>query len=114
MAQKPLPKELKRKERKTRMYKIYDSKHQLHRFIGDGIEITHLYRTLVLNKLAHSDYVLDFPLGINKTYMLVVDNSKMINGLPTIWLSSDLMGILQDVYNCGIEEESATIIEREK
>lgn len=96
------------------MYKIYDSTHKLHRFIGDGIEITHLYRTLVLNKLVHSDYVLDFPFGINKTYMLVVDNSKMINDLPTIWLSSDLMGILQDIYNCGVREEIATIIEIEK
>lgn len=46
--------------------------------------------------------------------MLVVDNSKIINGLPTIYLSSDLMGILQDVYNCGSQEESAAIIEREK
>lgn len=45
--------------------------------------------------------------------MLVVDNSKMINGLPTIWLSCDLMGILQDVYNCGLREEKATIIESE-
>lgn len=96
------------------MYKIYDSAHHAHRFIGDGIEITHLYRTLILNKLVHSDYVLDFPFGIDKTYMLVVDNSKIINGLPTIYLSSDLMGILQDVYNCGSQEESATIIEREK
>lgn len=92
------------------MYKIYDRKHQYHRFIGDGIEITHLYKILVQNELVHSDYVLDFPFGINKTYMLVVDNSKIINGLPTIWLSSDLMGILQDVYNCGLEKESATII----
>ena len=96
------------------MYKIYDSERQQHRFIGDGIEITHLFRTLVQNKLVHSDYVLDFPFGINKTYMLVVDNSKIINGLPTIWLSSDLMGILQDVYDCGVQEEIAEIIEREK
>lgn len=96
------------------MYKIYDSEHQQHRFIGDGIEITHLYRTLVINKLVNSDYVLDFPFGINKTYMLVVDNLKIINGLPTIRLSCDLMGILQDVYNCGLREERATIIENEK
>jgi hypothetical protein len=95
------------------MYKIYDREYKCHRFIGDGIEITHLYRTLVLNKLVNSDYVLDFPFGIDKTYMLVVDNSKMINGLPTIWLSSDLMGILQDVYNCGLREEIATIVENE-
>lgn len=95
------------------MYKIYDRKYQQHRFIGDGVEITHLYTTLVKNKLVHSDYVLDFPFGINKAYMLVVDNSKIINGLPTIWLSSDLMGILQDVYNCGVREEIATIIESE-
>lgn len=93
------------------MYKICDRKYQQHRFIGDGVEITHLYTTLVKNKLVHSDYVLDFPFGINKAYMLVVDNSKIINGLPTIWLSSDLMGILQDVYNCGVREEIATIIE---
>ena len=93
------------------MYKIYDRKYQQHRFIGDGVEITHLYTTLVKNKLVHSDYVLDFPFGINKAYMLVVDNSKIINGLPTIWLSSDLMGILQDVYNCGVREEIATIVE---
>lgn len=95
------------------MYKIYDRKYHQHRFIGDGVEITHLYTTLVKNKLVHSDYVLDFPFGINKAYMLVVDNSKIINGLPTIWLSSDLMGILQDVYNCGVREEIATIIESE-
>lgn len=96
------------------MYKIYDKKYQHHLFIGDGIEIMHLYRNLVQNKLAHSDYVLDFIFGINKTYMLVVDNSKIINGLPTIWLSSDLIGILQDVYNCGVRGEIATIIESEK
>ena len=96
------------------MYKIYDRKYQQHMFIGDGVEMTHLYRTLVQNKLVHSDYVLDFPFGINKTYMLIVDNSKIINGLPTIKLSSDLMGILQDIYNCGVREEIATIIEREK
>lgn len=95
------------------MYKIYDRKYQQYRFIGDGVEITHLYTSLVKNKLVHSDYVLDFPFGINKTYMLVVDNSKIINGLPTIWLSSDLMGILKDVYNCGVREEIATIIESE-
>lgn len=96
------------------MYKIYDGKYQQHRFIGDGVEMTHLYRTLVQNKLVHSDYVLDFPFIIGKTYMLVVDNSKIINGLPMIWLSSDLMGILQDVYNCGVREEITTIIENEK
>lgn len=45
--------------------------------------------------------------------MLVVDNSKVINGLSTICLSCDLMGILQDVYNCGVREEIATIIESE-
>lgn len=95
------------------MYKIYDRKYQQHRFIGDGVEITHLYTTLVKNKLVHSDYVLDFPFGINKAYMLIVDNSKIINGLPTIWLSSDLTGILQDVYNCGVRKEIATIIESE-
>ena len=44
------------------MYKIYDSKHQLDRFIGDGVEITYLYRTLIKIKLVHSDYILDFPL----------------------------------------------------
>ena len=96
------------------MYKIYDTKYQCHRFIGNGVEITHLYRTLIQNKLVHSDYVLDFPFIIDKTYMLVVDTSKMINGLPTILLSCDLMGILDDVYNCGVREELATIVEREK
>lgn len=84
------------------MYKIYDRKYQQHRFIGDGVEITHLYTTLVKNKLVHSDYVLDFPFGINKAYMLVVDNSKIINGLPTIWLSSDLDYILVVVCNYGM------------
>ena len=95
------------------MYKIYDRKYQQHRFIGDGVEMTHLYRTLVQNKLVHSDYVLDFPFIIGKTYMLVVDNSKVINGLSTICLSCDLMGILQVVYDCGLREEIATIIESE-
>lgn len=75
------------------MYKICDRKYQQHRFIGDGVEITHLYTTLVKNKLVHSDYVLDFPFGINKAYMLVVDNSKIIkrlaNNMAFLWFNGN-------------------------
>lgn len=77
-------------------------KGKMKRYIGNGTEIKKFYQYLVVNELVNSDYCFEYPFEQKQTYMLTIDTTHKIVGLPVIWLSTDLDYILVVVCNYGV------------